>query len=498
LSGDTLPHIVRRVLFLAASILATCPVDAGAEWRFLHTEHFQLIGDVSAPQLRDVALRFEQFRDIAARLNLTPARQAAASPLTILVFRNGKSFEPFMPRDGGRVVDSAGMFVEGPDSVYIAVRLDRGEASFRAVFHEYSHLLLRGVFPDAPLWLHEGMAEFYSTLRITGDRSALIGYPVAAHVTLLQQRSMPLTQMFTATDRSSEYFGETATRLLLYAQSWAVIHHAFQSSRSKEVLELARKLAAGADVDAAVQSTYGMRVSELERRVLSYIRSGNYSAVSINFSADLVNGVTDGAVPLSDPEADGWLGDLLAQMGRDDEAKLRLENALSRQPGVLQAHQALALLFLKTNRKAEATPHLQQLQALGIDVDEILKRSRADATPGGFRQTPLTGSSTPSPPGARPFLRVTLADERRSFGTLESLDCKDDQVEFVVRTTEGTVRAGGRFGEIRVITYRDESLGDLRCGAQSRSLPVLLTWKPAAGESRLAIAAEFVPDGFAP
>ena len=240
---------MRRVLFLAATILAACPVDAAAEWRFLHSEHFQLIGDVSARQLRDVALRFEQFRDIATRLNLAPARQEAASPLTILVFRNGKSFEPFLPRDSGRVVESAGMFVEGPDSVYIAVRLDRGEASFRSVFHEYSHLLLRGVFPDAPIWLHEGMAEFYSTLRITGDRSALIGYPVAAHVTLLQQRSMPLTQMFAATARSSEYFG--ATRLLLYAQSWAVIHHAFQSSRGKEVLELARTLAAGADVEAA-------------------------------------------------------------------------------------------------------------------------------------------------------------------------------------------------------------------------------------------------------
>jgi len=165
---------------------------------------------------------------------------------------------------------------------------------------------------------------------------------------------------------------------------------------------------------------------------------------------------------------------------------------------VLQAHQALASMFLRTNRKAEANAHLQQLQALGINVDDILQRSLAVAPPGGFQQLPSTGPSTPLPPGGRPFLRITLADERRSLGTLESLDCRGDQVEFVVRTTEGTVRAGGRFGEISVRTYRDESLGDLRCGPQARSLPVLLTWKPAAGESRLAIAAEFVPDGFAP
>jgi hypothetical protein len=489
---------VRRVLLLAASILATCPVDAAAEWRFLHTEHFQLIGDVSARQLRDVALRFEQFRDIATRLKLAPTGSEAASPLTIVVFRNQKSFEPFMPRNAGRVVDSAGMFVEGPDSVYIAVRLDRGEESFRAVFHEYSHLLLKRVFPEAPVWFNEGMAEFYSTLRITGDRSALIGFPVTAHATLLQQQSMPLTQMFAATASSSEYSGETATRQLLYAQSWAVMHYAFQSSRSKEILELARKLAAGADVEAAVRSTYGMSVSELETRVIGYIRGGVYSAVAITFGDEIANGVTDGSVPISDPEADGWLGDLLAQLGRDDEAKARLEGALSRQPGVLQAHEALALIFLRTNRQAEANAHLQQLQAVGINVEDILRRSRAAAPPGGFRQEPSTTPSAPLPPGARLFLRITLADERRSFGTLESLNCRGQDVEFVVRTNEGTVRASGRFGEIRVITYREESVGDLRCGQDTRSLPVLLTWKPADGESRRAIAVEFLPDGFVP
>lgn len=488
---------VRLAFRLAALFLLTSPASAGAEWRFLHSEHFQLIGDVSARQLRDVAIRFEQFRDIATRLNLAQTRQESTAPLTILVFRNRSSFEPFMPRSGGRVLESAGMFVDGPDSVYIAVRLDRGEESFRAVFHEYSHLLLGRVFPEAPLWLHEGMAEFYSTLRITGDRSALIGLPVTAHVTLLQQQSMPLTQMFAATARSSEYSGDTATRRLLYAQSWAVIHHAFRSSRSKEVLELAMKLAHGADVEAAVQSTYGMPISELERRVIGYIRSGTYSAVSVNFTADLVIRTAATATAISDAEANGWLGALLAQMQRDEEAETRLADALRRQPGLAQAHEALALLFLRRDRLAEAEAHLQQARSLGRNVDEALQRRRDAAPPAGFRQLPASGPATPRPPGARPFLRITLADERQSFGTLESLDCKGDQVEFVIRTADGTVRAGGRFGQISVTTYRDESVGDLRCGPQTASLPVLLTWKPA-GESRRVIAAEFVPDGFVP
>ena len=213
---------MRLATALAALLLAIAPVDAAAEWRSLRTEHFHIIGDVSARQLRDAGLRFEQFRDIVTRLD-GPVKQDGREAPTILVFRDRKSFEPFMPRIDNRQVEAAGMFVEGPDGVYITVRLDRGEASFRSAFHEYAHLLIRRVFPDAPLWLNEGMAEYFSTLRITGERSAMLGYPVIAHVTLLNQRSMPLPQLFAATESSPEYSGETAARLLLYAQSWALV-----------------------------------------------------------------------------------------------------------------------------------------------------------------------------------------------------------------------------------------------------------------------------------
>jgi tetratricopeptide (TPR) repeat protein len=486
---------------VALTLMALFPAAAKAEWRSLRSEHFQLIGDAPARQLRDVALRFEQFRDIVTRLNLAQTHQGADSPLTILVFRDSRSFEPFMPRADGRTVEAAGMFVEGPDTVYIAVRLDGGEASFSRVFHEYTHLLLRSVFPDAPLWLHEGLAEYYSTLRITGERSALIGYPVAAHHRTLQQRAMPLTQLFAATDRSAEYTGETDARRLLYAQAWALVHHAFQSkpSRSSEILELAKRLAAGGAVEENVQALYGIPVAELERRVLGYIRNGSYTAVAISFQEELVNRVTAAAEPISDAEANGWLGDLLGQMGRDDEARPRLENALARESGLAQAHEALAMLLLRKDLVAEATAHLKEAQALGRNVDEVLRRTRSTAAPpAGFRQTASTApAGPPPPPGARPSLRITLADEQRAFGRLEALECQGDQVEFVVRTADGAVRAGGRFVEISVTNYRQGSLGNMLCGPQATPLPTLLTWKQV-GDARLALAVEFVPDGFVP
>jgi hypothetical protein len=490
---------MRFATALSALLLAIAPVDAAAAWRSLRTEHFHIIGDVSARQLRDAGLRFEQFRDIVTRLNRAP-REDRAEPVTILVFRDRKSFAPFMPRVDNRQVEAAGMFVEGPDGTYITVRLDRGDASFRSAFHEYAHLLIRRAFADAPLWLHEGLAEYFSTLRITGERSAMIGYPVAAHVTLLNQRSMPLTQLFAATDRSPEYTGETSARLLLYAQSWALIHHSYQAkpSRAEAIIELAHKLVAGESVEESVQALYGMPLAELEQRILGYVRNGSFTAVAYSFRDELVDRLTVEPTPITDAEAAGWLGDLLAQLGRDDEAQAWLEDALFREPGLAKAHEALGLLLLRKSRTAEATMHLQRAKALGRNVDDALTKSRGTAPPRGFALGPSIGPATPPPPGARPSLRMTMADEQRSFGTLEALECTGDQVEFVVRTSHGSVRALGRFADIRVINYRHGSLDSVLCGPQSTLLPTLLTWKPLTGESRLAIAIEFVPDGFVP
>lgn len=481
-------------LFATLLLVVAAPAQSAAEWRTLRTEHFHLIGDVSDRQLRDVALRFEQFRDVVTGLNRAATKEDAGSRVPIIVFRDRRSFEPFMPRAGGHIVEAAGMFVEGPDSVYIAVRLDGGAASYRAAFHEYTHLLLRQAFPDAPLWLDEGLADYYSTLRITGDRSALIGLPLPTHITLLRESSMPLMEMFAATHQSAVYTG--TDRVLFYAQAWAMVHHAYHSrpSLEAEMIALARRLAAGGNAEESVRAFYGVSSAELERLITGYVRNGRFSGLTVEFEEKLVNAVTANSMAITDAEADVWLGDLLAQSGRDDEAQQRLEDALRRQPGIGQAHEALARLLFRKNQDADANTHLEQAQALGRNID--VNTTRSTAAPAGFRQG-LAQVVPPQPPGARPALRITLAGEQRTFGVLEALDCRNNQVEFVVRTKDGAVRAGGRFADVQVITYRQGSVGDLPCGMQLTPLPALLTWT-TSGERPRAIALELVPDGFVP
>ena len=134
--GDTLPHIVQRALLAAMSLVLMSPSLAVAEWRALRTANFYVMGDVPARRLHDVALRFEQFRDVVRHV-LPAVFRTGSAPVIVIVFPDADSYRPFMPVANGRTVLVDGSFVDGADVNYITMNVEAGE---RAV--SYTHLTL--------------------------------------------------------------------------------------------------------------------------------------------------------------------------------------------------------------------------------------------------------------------------------------------------------------------------------------------------------------------
>ena len=77
----------------------------------LRTAHFELVGEVGQPALARVGARFEQFRETFSRLFPDMPRRA---PVTIVVFRSKRAYEPFMPLFNGKRVDVGGYFLSRP------------------------------------------------------------------------------------------------------------------------------------------------------------------------------------------------------------------------------------------------------------------------------------------------------------------------------------------------------------------------------------------------
>ena len=152
-------------LFAVAVGLAS---PAAAEWRRIDSPNFVVVGDVPARALSDVALKFEGFREALTRA-LTERPTSTPVPTVIVVFPTDKAFVPFKPIPHAKPVSMSGMFVARPDINYAAVVMDGKSDALAAVFHEYAHVVIANTTRNAPMWLSEGLAEYYSTYELGKD-----------------------------------------------------------------------------------------------------------------------------------------------------------------------------------------------------------------------------------------------------------------------------------------------------------------------------------------
>jgi len=195
---------------------------AKSEWVAARTAHFELYSNASVSEAREVLTDLEEFRALLlSGLKLPPGRE----PITrVVAFRSERDFEPFQPLFNGKAKKLAGYFVGGADRAYIAVRLgrDRDEAQ-RTIYHEYVHQIfsMRGL--TLPLWLNEGLAEFYSTFRMKKGL-VILGTPLDQHVEFLRRSRRMAAEDLARIGLTSTDYNEGFRQGIFYAQSWALVH----------------------------------------------------------------------------------------------------------------------------------------------------------------------------------------------------------------------------------------------------------------------------------
>ena len=169
-------------LLLAAN-LAPALAAPPDEWLSLRSRNFFLVGNASDREMRRVALRLEQFRHALSQLT-TWTNFDSGVPTTVIVFRDDFSFLPYKPLYNNRPADISGLFQSGLDMNYIALSASNGahkNHAYMVIFHEYVHLLIRNNVPNAPVWLNEGLAEYYSTFEVSDGGRITLGAPVVNH-----------------------------------------------------------------------------------------------------------------------------------------------------------------------------------------------------------------------------------------------------------------------------------------------------------------------------
>jgi tetratricopeptide (TPR) repeat protein len=370
------PRLVILALLAASASSSPAPRGAradetrrGGAWLSVRSQNFLVEGEARERDLRRVAARLEEYRAAFSRL-LAEGHFDSGVPTAVVVFPDDAAYAPFKPLLAGRTARNvAGYFQPGDDVNYITIVLDRDASRDPAtLLHEYTHLLIDNHFRAAPLWLKEGLAEFYSTARVSaGGRRLTLGEPPEQRARELRRAPalIPLRTLL-AVDQASPFYSESGKLGLFYAQSWALVHYLSEVRGGARRAGLARftaRLADGEAVEEALRGAFGAGADEIEAGLAAYVRRGRYRSGAEEFVSPLDFDARLSVRPLSEAEVVARLGDLLLHTGRHDEAEGFLTRALELDPRLTPARVSLGALRLRQSRHAEARELLQQAAA---------------------------------------------------------------------------------------------------------------------------------------
>ena len=358
----------RSAIFLATILCfftllpAQTSVWAKDNWVSVRSKNFFLVGNASEKEIRQVATRLEQFREVFSRL-FTHMKLTSPVPTTVIVFKTDKSYAPFKPNP-----NLAGYFQPGPDVNYITLTTeDRGvgQNPFNIIFHEYTHLLVNNNSGNVPIWFNEGLAEYYSTVTVTDDQKFELGNPIRGHVYLLREKKMlPLRTLFQV-DHRSPYYNERDKQSVFYAQSWALMHYLILGKSGQRVTRIAKfldSLSANVPMEQAFQQAFEVSFEQMEKELLQYIRNDRYPIMAGKFEQKIGTETEMQASPISEAEAQAYLGDLLLHSQRP-EAESYLKKALELDPNLAMAHASLGMLRVREGKPDEARKSLERAVA---------------------------------------------------------------------------------------------------------------------------------------
>ncbi len=339
-------------------------VQTRDNWRSVRTNNLLVIGNADPEKLRQVAAWLEFFHSAFARLVSRNVLDSSV-PTRVIVFRDEASFVPFKPLYQGRPANVAGFFQPGDDVNYIAISLDPGERDpFSTAFHEYVHLHLKDNVPGVPLWLNEGLAEFYGSMQFSGGE-ALLGAPLAHYIQLLRSQEMlPLTTLFSIGSNSPHY-NEQEKSGIFYGQSWALVHYLMLGGgpgRQDQFKRFLQQVGRGDAPAKALEDSFGMSVAVVENELKAYVRRGDFSPLRIG-SADPQAYASYTAMQrssLSDAEANYYLGDLLSHIDREADAERYFKQAIAQDANFLPPYASLGLINVYRRKYGDAKKYLER------------------------------------------------------------------------------------------------------------------------------------------
>jgi TonB family protein len=352
-------------------VVEITPARAGdhSTWIELRSPHFIVVTNAGEGKARATAHQFEMIRAVF-RKAFGKKGESAELPLTILAAKDESTLKAILPEYWVRrgAMHPAGVYLGGSDADYIALRVDvslnnEADEPFEPVYHEYVHYLTRRMIARLPLWLVEGLAEFYGNTRIE-SKKVYVGRYSSSNLRILSTTPLlPVSTLFNL-DASSPYYREQDKASIFYAQSWALTHYLFtrdwkeNTHRTGDFMAL---VASGKNEEEAAAQTIGA-ASTLDQSLQKYTRSLTFAAAVLEPPS--IDESTFKTRDMSDAEALAVRADFMAHDRHYAEAQQMLEEALKADPRLGIAYEGLSFLALQQGKVEDAEKWSAQAVAL--------------------------------------------------------------------------------------------------------------------------------------
>ena len=343
-------------------IFLLTPLAPAAQWIRVRSANVEIYTTAGEKKGREAALYFEQVRSLFVGLNVKRATHGA--PVRIIAFQSDKEYQPYQPN---RVADA--FYQPGYDHDYIVMRSISGE-DFPLALHEYMHLVIARSGWRIPVWLNEGIAEIYSTLKPAGKKLEIGSLIPGAMQTLAHAKLVPLPVLM-AVDQRSPLYSESDRANIFYAESWALTHMLMMTETYRPAFaEFIDSLQSGAGTDAAFERAYGKSIGQIQTDLDRYIHGNNFYAGF--FDTQLDKAAEKPVVEAADPvETRLALAEVLANLGKVAEARERYEALAKENPSCAPAFAAAGRLALAAGDQVAARTHFARAIELQVPDSRI-------------------------------------------------------------------------------------------------------------------------------
>ena len=349
---SNLPRWCIRVFAVGLCILFTKASPAGdRDWQRLSDGTLAIYTQGEQPEAGILLRSFNELRNALSQGSIFKVNQTA--PLKVIAFASETQFNPYRLKAG-----SCAFFQQTQRHEYVVLQ-DLAPLHREVAAHEFTHFVLAHAGVQLPLWLNEGLADFYSSFAVA-DQQVIFGRSVSGRLPILRHNAwLPIASLFEISADSS-YYSEPGRMALFYSESWALTHMLVVSPEyAPHFADFIHRLNAGQSSVSSAREAFGKDPDQIQQDLKRYLDCQHLPLLKVAISPLAANQLASMS-KIANDEMIINLSDL-APSNLQAQASLEktLAHAATQTPDHPEAEESLGYLALRQGKTSDARKHFE-------------------------------------------------------------------------------------------------------------------------------------------